>query len=284
MLSSKTTPKRAEKKKEIRESMLRYANRVGNGKLSVCPEFVDAVAQLYSKEFLMLVAKINGLPFSKTKPELVRMLLDYDWNPPSEIEVKQLVKKAHDTFNAGRPLTTLRFLHHPKARPAKNGAEPLSGVAGSSESHPRARDPSSVTGSIGSVSSSPTTSSSTSPSSSSSVCSSSSSASIMLNPDIDGMLGQESGSGDQDGEDEKTGLVDEKTVNTGLVSSFGPGLDQRSLLDQPEGESVLGGQDGLGWLRAALEQEQGVEDGLLQGDDVDQLRYAGWEEELDISV
>ena len=108
--------------------------------------------------------------------------------------MKQLVKKAHDTFNAGRPLTTLRFLHHPKARPAKNGAEPLSGVAGSSESHPRARDPSSVTGSIGSVSSSPTTSSSTSPSSSSSVCSSSSSASILLNPDIDGMLGQESGS------------------------------------------------------------------------------------------
>ena len=50
----------------------------------MCPEFVDAVAQLYSKEFLMLVAKINGLPFSKTKPELVRMLLDYDCNPPSE--------------------------------------------------------------------------------------------------------------------------------------------------------------------------------------------------------
>ena len=86
MLSSKTTPKRAEKKKEIRESMLRYANRVGNGKLSVCPEFVDAVAQLYSKEFLMLVAKINGLPSRRS----------LDWNPPSEIEVK-LVKKAHDT-------------------------------------------------------------------------------------------------------------------------------------------------------------------------------------------
>ena len=84
---------------QIRESMIKFANQVGDGKLSRCPEFVNAVSDLYSKEILQLIAKVNGLPFSKTKPELVAMLLEHSRCPMTEEEVNTLSLNAE---RAGR--------------------------------------------------------------------------------------------------------------------------------------------------------------------------------------
>ena len=99
-------------RKLIRESMIKIVNAVGTDKLSQSSEFVHHVDELFPMAFLQLVAKVNDLyKGTESKRDLIAILLDNYWIPPSDEEVKALVSQSFKVLQEKKPLTTLKFLN-----------------------------------------------------------------------------------------------------------------------------------------------------------------------------